>query len=252
MKIQFASDLHLEIDSNFESVMHGLIKPVGDVLLLAGDVFVMGRESVNFQEFFDWCSKNFKHTFIVPGNHEFYGGADVATTLQGWEIELCDNVHCLNNKSVVIGDVEFFFTTLWATVDVENEAIVTKYMPECGLASFDGRSFVASDYTTAHISCLEWLTAALKSSRAATRVVVTHHCPVLIEDPRYESNGLSSAFVNPMEEYVAACGASMWAFGHTHYNGARGMKLGNTVLVTNQLGYVDKGICNGYEEAIVL
>lgn len=252
MKIQFASDLHLEVDSNFKSVMGGSIKPVGDILLLAGDVFVMERESLDFQDFFDWCSSNFKHTFIVPGNHEFYGGADVASTLQGREIALRDNVRCLNNKSVVIGDVEFFFTTLWATVEQENEAIVTKYMPECGLASFDGRPFAASDYTPGHITCLNWLTAALESSRAVKKVVVTHHCPVQVEDPRYESNGLSSAFVNPMEDYVAACGASVWAFGHTHYNGARGMKLGDTILVTNQLGYVDKGVCDGFDETIIL
>ena len=38
MKIQYASDLHLEFADNMSFIEHGGIEPVGDVLVLAGDV----------------------------------------------------------------------------------------------------------------------------------------------------------------------------------------------------------------------
>lgn len=246
MRIQFASDFHLEFVENFNYLQALNIDAAGDVLVLAGDVFVMSKESSEFEQFCDWCSTNFKHTFIVPGNHEYYGGKDIESTITDWELPLRHNVKVMNNRSVVIGGVEFFFTTLWARVEPANEEIVNKYMPECSLAMYKGRSFKANDYTEVHERCMQWLNGALVASTAAHKVVVTHHCPVPVEDPRYESNGLSSAFVNQMEDYVAACGADAWMFGHTHYNGARGMQLGNTVLCTNQLGYVTKGVCDGF------
>ena len=36
----------------------------------------------------------------------------------------------------------------------------------------------------------------------------------------------------------AQCGANYWIYGHTHYAGGSGIKIGNTALLFNQLGYV--------------
>ncbi len=252
MKIHFASDIHLEFDENARFLKQLDARLGGDVLVLAGDIFVIGEESAFFQDFLDWCSMNFKYTFIVPGNHEFYAGFDIAATLEGWEMPLRENVKYVNNKSVTIDGVEFFFTTLWARVPADAEEMVNKYMPECRLARLEGSPFHADRYTWLHEVCRSWLDNALAASTAGHKVVVTHHCPARIEDPQYESNGLSNAFVNAMEDYVEASGVDAWIFGHTHYNGACGMKLGGTVLCTNQLGYVSKGKCIGFGENHVI
>lgn len=93
------------------------------------------------------------------------------------------------------------------------------------------------------------MTRALAESTAQKKVVVSHHCPVMVEDPIYESNGLSEAFVVPMEGYIENSDIDHWVFGHTHYNGANGMKVGKCTMHTNQVGYVKDGVCKGFNPA---
>ena len=70
MRIQYASDLHLEFSENKSYIEHEGIEPVGDVLVLAGDVSYLGYRDMIRHRFWDWCAKHFQQTFIVPGNHE--------------------------------------------------------------------------------------------------------------------------------------------------------------------------------------
>lgn len=45
---------------------------------------------------------------IVPGNHEFYNGYDIAQTMVDYEYEYRDNVRYLNNTSIVLADYWFY------------------------------------------------------------------------------------------------------------------------------------------------
>ena len=117
MKIQYASDLHLEFAENKSFIEHGGMEPVGDVLVLAGDVSYLGDRKMWKRPFWDWCAEHFRETIIVPGNHEFYGGFDIGRTMADYELEVRPNVRYLNNRSVVLEDTELFFTTLWTKID---------------------------------------------------------------------------------------------------------------------------------------
>ena len=247
MKIQYASDFHLEFAENSQMLNAFPLDVQGDILVLCGDIHVLGSNDLPKHPFFKWCADHYAHTFIVPGNHEYYLGYDLSATLTDWVYAIHDNVRYVNNRSVVIDDMELFFTTLWSKIPVVDEPLVNLHLTDCHRMIYGGKPFRANHYGEVHQTCLNWLTGALEQSDAAHKVVVTHHCPVMKEDPRYKSNGLTWAFIVPMESYVEQCGADAWIFGHTHYHGARGMTLGDTTMLTNQLGYVKDGVEEGFD-----
>ena len=97
MTIQYASDLHLEFPENQNFIERGGIVPAGDVLVLAGDVSYLGDRKMWKRPFWDWCAEHFRETFVVPGNHEFYGGFDIGRTMPDFELDVRPNVRYLNS-----------------------------------------------------------------------------------------------------------------------------------------------------------
>ena len=239
MKIQYASDLHLEFAENKSFIEHGGLEPVGDVLVLAGDVSYLGDRKMWKRPFWDWCAEHFRETFVVPGNHEFYGGFDIGRTMADYELEVRSNVRYLNNKCVVLDDTELFFTTLWTRIDPTRLWTVQQGMNDFRYGKLNGKRFCANDVDELHQRCQEWLDAALKASAAAHKVVVTHHCPTLRREfNSYPGGALNSAFHVDMDAFIEASAVDYWIYGHTHCSGGSGSKIGETMLLCNQLGYV--------------
>lgn len=65
MKIQIYSDLHIEFYKSFPK-----IEPLCNILILAGDIGSIYHDQ--FERFFNYVSKNWKKTYYVLGNHEYY------------------------------------------------------------------------------------------------------------------------------------------------------------------------------------
>ena len=239
MKIQYASDLHLEFAENRNYIENGGIESVGDVLVLAGDVSYLGDRNMMKRRFFDWCAEHFRETFIVPGNHEFYGGYDIAQTMEDYEFAYRDNVRYLNNKSVVLGDTELFFTTLWTKISPLHMWEIQMGMNDFKHGRLDGAQLFANDVDGLHLKCMDWLSGALEVSNSAHKVVVTHHCPTFrSEFNGYPGGALNSAFQADLDAFIEASGVDYWIYGHTHFAGGSGTKIGSTTLLCNQLGYV--------------
>lgn len=105
----------------------------------------------------------------------------IAQTMENYEFAYRDNVRYLNNHSVVIGDTELFFTTLWTQISPLRLWEIQRGMNDFKHGVLDGRRFCANDVDGLHERCLRWLETALAASNATHKIVVTHHCPTLRE-----------------------------------------------------------------------
>ena len=85
MRIQYMSDLHMELWDNSRYIRTNEFEVVGDVLVLAGDTFYLRDTIAPQKKFWNWASKSFQQVLLVPGNHEFYSNSDV--TARGFRPE---------------------------------------------------------------------------------------------------------------------------------------------------------------------
>ncbi|KAL7718713.1 Calcineurin-like phosphoesterase domain-containing protein [Entamoeba marina] len=186
--------------------------------------------------FFKWCSENYKQTYIAFENHEFYGGFEVSQTLQPFEINIYPNVRYVNNKSITIGDVELFFTTLWSELGNKHKTSAVNGLHVFRYIQFNGHNLTHKEYDYLFKSCSKWFGNALSNSVAKRKVVVTHYCPtlrflLLSDSDRYCVHNVD------MENLMAKENITTWIHGHTHSN-LEPLQIFNTTVVSSQLGYV--------------
>jgi hypothetical protein len=69
-------------------------------------------------------------------------------------------------------------------------------------------------------------------------VVFSHHCPTFLNfSEEYKGDVLNEAFATELYDFIALSGIAYWGYGH-HHNNIPDFCIGNTQLITNQLGYV--------------
>lgn len=71
MKIQYASDIHLELSDNSRFIKSMPFEVAGDVLVFAGDTGYLRDRTLPNLKFWKWASANYREVLLVPGNHEF-------------------------------------------------------------------------------------------------------------------------------------------------------------------------------------
>jgi hypothetical protein len=254
MIIQYASDLHPEFRSNSEYLAQHPLKVVGDILVLAGDIILLDENKLEKHPFFQWCADNFKETLIIPGNHEYYAKHDVADTLTDYEYQLHSNVKYVNNKNIKLNDAtELFLTTLWSPVGALEQMPVQLGLTDCRRIVYEGRKFNSQDYTQIHNKCFAWLRNAIEQSSAIHKIIITHHCPTFnFKDPRFIESQINSAFCAPLNSFIEQSDIKAWIFGHTHYNGGHSSYIGNTLMLSNQLRYVQYGESKSFADNATL
>lgn len=237
MKIQYASDLHLEMAANRRYMQNNPFEVTGDVLVLAGDIFNLQDSAPPCPEFWEWASANYREVLIVPGNHEFYHNCDVLANGNNWSWQIHHNIHYHQNRVVRIDNTDFILSTLWSHIDPEAEEHIGQEMPDFKMIMYNQHRLTPADYNTENESCLAFIKNSVTESTAEHIVVVTHHLPTMaVVAPKHKRSLLNSAFANELSSFIADSRIDAWIFGHSHAN--EEAIIGNTRIVSNQLGYV--------------
>ena len=235
MRIQLASDLHLEY---LQRLFPGerLISPAvdADLMVLAGDI---GNGIQAIELFKNWPVP----LLLLAGNHEFYGlemaqaRVDLRNAVKGTNIKLLD---C---DVVDFGGVRFLGTTLWTDYRLELNRTQRHLMEHAELRISDhariryGKgNFTTQQALYEHEAARLWLEAELSKPYDGKTVVISHHGPhPLSVHPRYAGDLLNAAFVSDLSELIPK--ADLWLHGHVH--DSFDYKVAGCRVVANPLGY---------------
>jgi predicted phosphodiesterase len=236
MRIQIASDLHLERFAEKFPDFRGVERTDADVLVLAGDI-CKGTEI--FDLFADWPCP----VIYVPGNHEFYNSSigEVLTGL-ATRAEMTPNIRVLAPGVTVMGNIRFIGCTLWTDYELFGIASRLQAMAECGQKIFDhsvikgelDERFSPAEARALHWAQRHWLTAALADPFDGSTIVIIHHAP----HPKsvhtdFASFMTSSSFVSDLSSLMGT--AEIHIHGHVHASFDYQVK--GTRVVANPLGH---------------
>lgn len=238
MRIQLASDLHLEfLAEPFPG--ERLIAPVdgADVLVLAGDI---ANGDAAIRAFADWPVP----VIYVAGNHESYG-LDLDTSLEAMRAAAEGTaVRFLENDRVDLDGVRFLGCTLWTDYRLDPGSgsdvaaamrVASRWMVDHRLIHHGDAPFTPTDARAIHDASRLWLLDALATPHAGPTVVVTHHGvhPGSVH-PRFAGSDVNPAFVSDLGRTVLER-ADLWLHGHIH--DSVDYRVGTTRVVTNPRGY---------------
>ena len=236
MTIQYCSDLHLEFTQNKKYLTKNPLEPKGEILLLAGDIvpFAVINEH---DDFFDYLSDNYTTTYWLPGNHEYYNYN--IENRSGVVMEsIRNNVFLINNKVVQLDKVRLVFSTLWSQISPDNFVRVKHRMNDFNAIKKADIYITPEDFNTLHQQCKIFISEALAQLTHTPTIVITHHIPTLLNYPaKYKKDGFNEVFAVELFDLIDQSNVDYWIYGHHHFN-TPAFKIGNTMLLTNQLGYM--------------
>jgi len=237
VKIQYASDLHLEFHDNSRFFKENPLIPVGDILILAGDIGYLNDDNYSKHPFWDWVSDRFNQTYVVVGNHELYKYFDLAKMPQGLVCSIRNNVNVYYNCVIHLNNVDIILSTLWAKIPLEDAYTTENGVTDFHRILYNDELLTWNKFNEEYEKCFAFIKKSVAGSDSKYKIVVTHHVPSFqLFSPDFAGSRINGAFVVELEEYIKTSPVSYWIYGHSHRNIDK--QIGNTQCVCNQLGYV--------------
>lgn len=234
------SDLHIEFGP-------WLPKPTvlgQDIVVLAGDIHVR-ENAVN------WAKMAFADfdgpVLLVPGNHEYYGGALEYTVRKMKEAAQGSNVHVLDRDAFTFRGVRFLGCTMWTDYRITGSQPLAMF--DAGQMMSDFKRIKTPEFgklwpnkiLTEHVRDRIWMENELKKPFDGKYVAITHHVPSeesLAPQYRGLSDHSNAAYVSDLSGVMmTGQGVSLWIHGHNHHCVDYLDEHTKTRIVSNQRGY---------------
>lgn len=251
MRLRYISDLHLEFmsDDQVSALLQKLVPSAAsdmEVLVLAGDIGNPFRDS--YRVLMEHVNKHFLKTFVVAGNHEYYGhGKTVEVTNSRIEnvVAAFPRISFLNNKTEWYNNVVFVGTTLWSEIK-QPQFTINDTKAIVGMT--------VAKYQALHQEARQFLESVLPSNNNV--VVITHHMPSYhVMDPKYQVppwTKYNQWFASDFDQFIIQYQDRLrcWIYGHTHV--ANQSNLHNVHMLCNPLGYSHETSTVNYNATIDL
>lgn len=251
---QLFSDIHMEFSKSVPN-----IPVLSPYLFLAGDIGKIN--TINFNKFIDYCNNNWKKTFYICGNHEYYSSKKTHLELnQAYKnfFNAYPNVIMLDDSyyDIIENDykLRIYGSTLWSEVTQTNE--LNDFNRIKMRNSKYWRVPINKEYfNELHDNSLKNLINTVNES-SIDLIIMTHFPPLRKTEkqkqftshsmhesqPAYMANYFAN---NLLDEKLANFDTNeidfyskikLWLSGHTHYS--YNFTFNRTQFLSNQIGYI--------------
>jgi predicted phosphohydrolase len=238
MKIRYFSDLHLEFlkTNQIERFIQQIPPGLDEICVLAGDIG--NPYEPNYDIFMKFISKNFKKSFVITGNHEYYNKKKDMTEINKFltnKFKNKDNISFLNNNYEIYENHCFIGTTLWSQITNPQYEINDVYQI---------KDFNHIKYNELNVLCVNFLNDAISMNPDMDLVIITHHVPSNdLIDIEYKTPMMApynqwfycvlNDFIEKNKDKIKC-----WIYGHTHTPATN--LIHDVKMLCNPIGYPEQ------------
>ena len=240
MKIRYFSDLHLEFikPNKIQNFLRKIPPGIDEICICAGDIGNPLHSDEHYNIFMNFISKNFKKTFIIPGNHEYYQKNKTIPEINIFlttYFQKFDNITFLNNTCENYQGYYFIGTTLWSKITNPDYKINDVY-------SIPNLDYIK--YNRLNMLSVDFLEDALEKNNNC--IIITHHIPSnSLVDIKYKTEKMrpyNQWFYCDLDKLIDSKKDKIkcWIYGHTHTPAFN--KIHNVPFLCNPIGYPQENI----------
>lgn len=248
MQVRYLSDLHLEFikPNKINNFIKNIPPGHDEICILAGDIGNPYQE--NYDIFLNFININFKKTFIIAGNHEYYNDnktiQETKEFMQNY-FKKFNNISFLDNDYEIYDGYCFIGTTLWSK-------ITDPYYEINDVHSIPNFDYIK--YNNLHTLCIDFLEKTINNNNNI--IIITHHLPLTeLIDKKYKSYKMqpyNQWFSCNLDELIKENKTKIkaWFYGHTHT--PSNIILNEIPFLCNPIGYPNENQNVDFQKIITI